>query len=237
MTLDRDAFLAAVSASGRLSAAYAEDVLVRLAHHSAAIEGNTFTISETVTLLVDELLPRGGLSVREFYELANHRGAVVRIVQALDGDEPLTDPLVRQLHSLLMDHLLHDRGEYKQSSNAVVGATWQPTAPHQVPEAMRQWAEQSDWQVRNLTGVDRLEAIARSHIQFERIHPFTDGNGRVGRAVLALQTLQAYGVPAIVPESDRSEYLRLLDEADAIGFAEMLSVHLAAETARAARFG
>lgn len=237
MTLDRDAFLAAVSASGRLSAAYAEDVLVRLAHHSAAIEGNTFTISETVTLLVDELLPRGGLSVREFYELANHRGAVVRIVQALDGDEPLTDPLVRQLHSLLMDHLLHDRGEYKQSSNAVVGATWQPTAPHPVPEAMRQWAEQSDWQVRNLTGVDRLEAIARSHIQFERIHPFTDGNGRVGRAVLALQTLQAYGVPAIVPESDRSEYLRLLDEADAIGFAEMLSVHLAAETARAARFG
>ena len=237
MTLDRDAFLAAVSASGRLSAAYAEDVLVRLAHHSAAIEGNTFTISETVTLLVDELLPRGGLSVREFYELANHRGAVVRIVQALDGDEPLTDPLVRQLHSLLMDHLLHDRGEYKQSGNAVVGETWQPTAPHQVPEAMRQWAEQSDWQVRNLTGVDRLEAIARSHIHFECIHPFTDGNGRVGRAVLALQTLQAYGVPAIVPESDRSEYLRLLDEADAIGFAEMLSVHLAAETARAARFG
>jgi len=237
MTLDRDAFLAAVTASGRLSAPYAEDLLVRLAHHSAAIEGNTFTISETVTLLVDELLPRGGLSVREFYELANHRGAVVRIVQAVDADEPLTDQLVRELDMLLMDHLLHDRGEYKQSSNAVVGASWRPTPPHRVPELMRQWAEQSDWQARHLTGVDRLEAIAQSHIGFERIHPFSDGNGRVGRAVLALQTLQAYGVPAIVPESERSEYLRLLDDADAGGFAQMLSVHLTAETERAARFG
>lgn len=237
MTLDRDAFLAAVTASGRLSAAYAEDVLVRLAHHSAAIEGNTFTIAETVTLLVDELLPRGGLSVREFYELANHRGAVVRIVAAIDADEPLTDLLVRELHTLLMDHLLHDRGEYKQSSNAVVGASWQPIAPHRVPEVMRQWVEQSDWQVRNLTGVDRLEAIARSHIDFERIHPFTDGNRRVGRAVLALQTWQAYRVPAIVPESERSQYLQLLDDADADGFAQLLSARLTAETDRAARFG
>lgn len=236
MTLDRDTFLTAVTASGRLPAAYAEDVLVRLAHHSSAIEGNTLTISDTVTLLVDELLPRGGVSVREYHEVANHRAAVVRIVCAVDADERLTDRLVRELHALLLDHLLHDRGEYKQSSNAVVGASWQPLAPHRVPETMRHWADQSDWQLRHLKGVNRLEAIARSHIEFERIHPFSDGNGRVGRAVLVLQTMQAYGVPAIVRESNRSDYLRLLDTADASGFAELLSSNLTAETARAAQF-
>lgn len=214
----------------------AEDVLVRLAHHSAAIEGNTLTISDTVTLLVDELLPRGGVSVREFYEVANHRGAVARIVQAVDADEPLTDRLVRALHALLLDHLLHDRGQYKQSSNAIVGANWRPVAPHRVPEVMRQWADQSDWQLRHLSGVDRLEAIARMDALEIDVRPFTDGNGRVGRAVLALQTMQAYRVPAIVSEHDRSEYLQLLDEADASGFARMLSANLAVETARAAQF-
>ena len=155
------------------------------------------TLGESVTLLVDELTP-AGKPVREVSEVANHREGLVAVFQAIVADEPLTDQLVTTFHAALMDHLLPDRGQYKTSGNAIVGAAFAPTPPERVPEAMRQWADQTDWQTRNLDGAPLLEAIAASHIAFERIHPFSDGNGRTGRLVLAYQTILRFDVPAII---------------------------------------
>ncbi|MFT3854726.1 MAG: hypothetical protein QM733_18610 [Ilumatobacteraceae bacterium] len=75
MTLDRDRFRSAAERSGLFGADYAEDVLVRLAHHSSAIEGNTLSLSDIITLLIDEVTP-SGKSVREAYEVQNHREAL-----------------------------------------------------------------------------------------------------------------------------------------------------------------
>ncbi|WP_239396067.1 Fic family protein, partial [Frankia sp. CiP3] len=175
MTWTRQEFLAEVARAGVLSPDYAEDVLVRLAHHSAALEGNTLTLADTITLLVDERVPVAGTPVRELYEVANHYEALARILQAVADDEPLTTDLVRDLHTALMDHLAHDRGQYKTSSNIVTGASWQPAPPARVPELMLQWADQAEWQTANLDNEALLEAIAGGHVAFERIHPFSDG--------------------------------------------------------------
>ncbi|EFC81343.1 Fic family protein [Parafrankia sp. EUN1f] len=130
MTWTRPEFLADVARTGILSPEYAEDVLVRLAHHSTAIEGNTLTLADTITLLVDERVPVAGTPVRELYEVTNHYQALARLLTAVADGEPLTTDLVRDLHSALMDHLTHDRGQYKTSSNIVTGASWRPPPPN-----------------------------------------------------------------------------------------------------------
>ena len=207
MTWTRLEFLAEVASTGVLTPQYAEDVLVRLAHHSAAIEGNTLTLADTITLLVDERVPVAGTPVRELYEVANHYQAVARVLRATADNEPLTTSLVLDLHAALMDHLAHDRGQYRTSSNVVTGASWLPAAPERVPELMLQWADQTEWQTANLDNEDLLEAIAGAHIAFERIHPFSDGNGRTGRAIIAYQTIRRFGFPAIVQITQRPAYI------------------------------
>ncbi|WP_239310326.1 MULTISPECIES: Fic family protein [unclassified Frankia] len=234
MTWTRQEFLAEVARAGVLSPDYAEDVLVRLAHHSAALEGNTLTLADTITLLVDERVPVAGTPVRELYEVANHYEALARILQAVADDEPLTTDLVRDLHTALMDHLAHDRGQYKTSSNIVTGASWQPAPPARVPELMLQWADQAEWQTANLDNEALLEAIAGGHVAFERIHPFSDGNGRTGRAIIAYQTIRRFGFPAILQVTQRPGYITMLDTQDTPALTRLLAVSLADEANRAA---
>ncbi len=234
MTWTRQEFLADVARTGVLSPEYAEDVLVRLAHHSAALEGNTLTLADTITLLVDERVPVAGTPVRELYEVANHYQALARILRAVADDEPLSTDLVRDLHAALMDRLAHDRGQYKTSSNIVAGASWQPAPPERVPELMLQWADQAEWQTASLDNEALLEAIAGGHVAFERIHPFSDGNGRTGRAIIAYQTIRRFGFPAIVQVTQRSGYITMLDTQNTPALTRLLTVALADEASRAA---
>nr|MDT0666171.1 Fic family protein [Micromonospora sp. DSM 115978] len=173
------------------------------------------TLADTITLLVDERVPVAGTPVRELYEVANHYQALARILSAVADDEPLTTGLVLDVHAALMDHLTHDPGQDKTSSNIVTGASWRPAPPSHVPDLMRQWADQTEWQTANLDGEALLEAIAGAHIAFERIHPFSDGNGRTGRAIVAYQTVRRFGFPAIVQVTQRSAYITMLDTQDA----------------------
>lgn len=231
MTWERSRFLDRVGRSGLWAADYAEDVLVRLAHSSSSIEGNTLTVSDTFTLLLDDIAP-AGKSMRELYEVANHREALGIVLDAVTEDRPLETELVREVHAALTDHLLFDRGEYKNSENRVAGASFLPVPPSQVPQAMMQWAQQTEWQTASLDDMALIEAIAQSHISFERIHPFSDGNGRAGRMILAYQTIRRFGYPAMVPVEQKSAYIRALDEQDAAGLSRMLLRSLAAESAR-----
>ncbi|MFI5719668.1 Fic family protein [Nocardia sp. NPDC051750] len=236
MTWRRQEFLADIARTGVLTPEYAEDVLVRLAHHSAGIEGNTLTLADTVTLLVDERTPTAGTPVRELYEVANHYQGLARIVQAVADDEPLSLDLVTDLHAALMDHLTHDPGRFKTSSNIVTGASWRPAPPEQVPELMRQWADQAEWQTANLDNQPLLEAIAGAHIAFEHIHPFSDGNGRTGRAIIAYQTIRRFGFPAIIQVAQRSAYISMLDTQETSSLTRLLAAALAGETDRRLQF-
>lgn len=172
--------------------------------------------------------------MRELYEISNHYETLARILRAVADDEPLTTDLVRDLHAALMDHLTHDRDQYETASNIVTGASWQPAPPGRVPELMLQWADQAEWHTANLDNEALLEAIAGGHIAFARIHPFSDGNGRTGRAIIAYQTIRRFGFPAIVQVTQRPAYLTMLDAQDTPALTRLLAVSLADEASRVA---
>jgi len=236
VTLSRAAFFAAVERAGYLSPAYAEDILVRIAHHSAAIEGNTLSVADAITLLVDERIPTSGKTMRELYEVANHRQAFASVVEHAFASEPLTSVFVRRLHSELMDHLLEDRGQWKGADNAIVGASTETAAPSRVPWLMEQWAENASWQAGNLRGAYALKAIAQAHVDFEQIHPFADGNGRTGRMLLMWQALRAFGLPIIVEVGQRATYIDALQRDDQNALTALLAQQLLLEQGRAGRF-
>lgn len=220
----------------KFSEAYRDDVLVRMAYHNSAIEGNTITLPETVSILLDGTTP-GNKSIREFYEIENHREAFQYILNLYGHAEKLTVPMIKDMHSLLLDRLQHDRGNFKKNQNAIVGAEFKTASPEQTPMLMEQWVENTNYQLSHADSFeDKLHILAESHIVFERIHPFSDGNGRTGRLVLMYQSLMEFGVPIVMINNNRAIYIQALANQDIEALSSMFHESIRYEKERIEQF-
>lgn len=220
----------------KFSEAYRDDVLVRMAYHNSAIEGNTITLPETVSILLDGTTP-GNKSIREFYEIENHREAFQYILNLYGHAEKLTVPMIKNMHSLLLDRLQHDRGNFKKNQNAIVGAEFKTASPEQTPMLMEQWVENTNYQLSHADSFeDKLHILAESHIVFERIHPFSDGNGRTGRLVLMYQSLMEFGVPIVMINNNRAIYIQALANQDIEALSSMFHESIRYEKERIEQF-
>jgi Fic family protein len=196
---------------------YMDDLLVRMTHHSSAIENNTITLSEAISILLHRTIP-GKISVREFYEIENHRMAFNYIIEHIDQE--LTISLIHDIHSLLLDRLHHERGRFKSQENAIVGASFQTASPTETHSLMYQWIKNLNYQIQHAKSVDDIIlSICSSHIEYERIHPYADGNGRTGRLLMMHLLLQNKIVPLVIQKENKHEYFQFLENRDAQGFA------------------
>ncbi|WKB35211.1 hypothetical protein QS257_16395 [Terrilactibacillus sp. S3-3] len=122
---------------------YLDDVLVRLAHHSTAIEGNTLTLAETASIILYNSLPATNRNVdlREIYEVKNHEQAFDYILSELGNEHPLTIGTIKTIYAALTDRLQHDRGQFESSENAIVGAEFQTASTAETPLLMQKWVD------------------------------------------------------------------------------------------------
>ena len=201
---------------------YIDDLLVRIAYHSSAIEGNTISLADTVTILLHETIP-GKVSKREFYEIENHKQALEYVIYQLENNESLSLNIVRGIHTQLMDHLNFDRGMWKTHDNAIVGADFNTASAHDVPYLMKQWIDNINYRLhQSKTDEEKIKHILEMHIDFERIHPFSDGNGRTGRLLIIYSLLEHDISPIIIPVDLKSDYIRLLANKDSEGLYNLL---------------
>lgn len=223
----------------RFTPDYLDDILVRLAHHSTAIEGNTISLPETVSIILNNTLPSSsGASVREFYEIDNHRQAFEFMMEMLRQDEPLSVALIQEMHSKLTDRLQYDRGQFKKNDNRIVGAEFKTALPAETPGLMIQLVDNLNHRLEVANDDDeKIEAIVDSHIQFERIHPFSDGNGRTGRMIMNYSLLKEKLPPFIVHKSDRGVYIERLANQDVEGLKKMAHEEMNQERERMIDFG
>ena len=196
---------------------YLDDLLVRMAHHSTAIEGNTLTQGETKSILIDGYIPRA-MNLRELNEVINYKSFMQTIRDSLDDLPPLSLELIKKIHFLLCQNAIEGvAGAFKTIPNMIIGASFTPTQPYMVITELQEWILNIEAQ---LNGADKegiVEAISRQHIAFERIHPFSDGNGRVGRALMVYTCLQKGIAPIVVTKEDKAEYISYLNTADVTG--------------------
>lgn len=150
------------------SQTYLDDILVRLAYHSSAIEGNTLTFSEAVSIIIERNLPSNRRSIREFYEIENHKQAFSCVMDLLANAKVLQLGQVQDMHALLVDRLQHDRGLFKTQQNAIIGAEFKTATPTETPFLMQQWVDNTTFRLEQ-AGDERtkLEVLAETHIQFE----------------------------------------------------------------------
>ena len=201
---------------------YIDDLLVRIAYHSSAIEGNTISLADTVTILLHETIP-GKVSKREFYEIENHKQALEYVIDQLENNESLSLNIVRRIHTQLMDHLNFDRGMWKTHDNAIVGADFNTASAHDVPYLMKQWIDNLNYRLyQSKTDEEKIKHILEMHIDFERIHPFSDGNGRTGRLLIIYSLLEHDISPIIIPVDLKPDYIRLLANKDSEGLYNLL---------------
>lgn len=218
----------------KLPKEYLDDILVRLAHHSSAIEGNTITLSETISIILHNTVSSNrSINLREIYEIKNHEQAFHFIIESLENNEPLSLYIVKEIHSLLMDRLQFDRGQFKSADNAILGADFMTASVLETPFLIQQWVENLNYRLEHATSNhDKIEAIAEAHINFERIHPFADGNGRTGRMLLNYSLFQQGLAPLIINSKDKATYLRFLAEKDVAGFTDFIEKTLVEEEKR-----
>ncbi len=194
----------------KISGGIYHETQVRLTYNSNRMEGSK--LSEDQTRLIFETNTIGaeeGVPVDDIIETANHFRAIDYVIDC--ADEPLTEDIIKELHKILKmgtkdSHLSwFTVGGYKSKPNVVGGQ--ETTPPSKVSGEMKKLlAEYSK--------IDTVSVrdIIKFHHDFEKIHPFQDGNGRVGRLIAFKECLHFNIVPFIIEDSKKMFYYRGLKE-------------------------
>ena len=172
-------------------------------YNSNAIENSTLTLEETERILLEQMLSRN-VSVREVFEAKNlARVTEYKHIRAKDSE--LNKDLILRLHQMLIGGIDDAiAGRFRRQGEYVRVGTHIAPAPEHVELMMDSIliGYSSD------LGSYFLDKIARFHLDFESIHPFCDGNGRLGRVLINFQLLQL-GLPRlIVRNSEKQRYYR-----------------------------
>jgi Fic family protein len=186
---------------------------------SSQIEGTQSSLSD---LLLYELDEAPGAPLDDVVEVSNHVAALDHGLRRLRGGFPLSNRLIREIHRVLLSRgrgSEQDPGEFRRSQNWIGGsrpgnATFVPPPPAAVPNSMSA-LERLMHAKRD--GLPVLVRAGLAHAQFETIHPFLDGNGRVGRLLITFLLCHA-GAPrepllylSLHLKQHRSTYYDLLD--------------------------
>lgn len=182
---------------------------IGLTYTSNAIEGNTLTESET-KVVIEDGLTIGGKSLREHFEAVGHARAYDHLYSLMGRGVSEEDILF--LHKLFFQQIDPETaGRYRQKNVIITGTDFLPPGYSEVPALMRRHVEKI-----NKAPADKhpLEWASDLHAEFESIHPFIDGNGRIGRLLLSIATMKNGYCPVIIPPVRRAEYISALQRAN-----------------------
>jgi len=177
-------------------------------YDSTNIEGNTLTLQETSQLLFENITPRK--SLREINEVINHKKSFDFIIKE---NKKISKELILQLHKLVVQNTLRTElknqiGKYRTLQVYIRGTKWLPPKPNNVSKEM---ASLLSWYSKNKKKLHPIILASYFHSAFETIHPFVDGNGRVGRLLMNL-ILHKHNFPMInIPNKEKYKYYKALE--------------------------
>lgn len=202
-------------------------------YNSTAIEGNTLTLQETSQLLFENIAPVK--SLREINEVINHKEAFDFILKT---KEDISKKLILKLHEIVVKNTLKPElkdqiGKYREIQVYIRGVEW---IPPKVKEVKREMRALLLWYSKNKEKLHPLVLAAYFHSAFESIHPFVDGNGRVGRLLMNLILHRNKLSMINIPNTKKHIYYKVLEESQIKGnlraFIEFLIVLLKEEKVR-----
>ena len=212
---------------------YLEDLITRSTYHSNAIEGNTLTYAETYAILYnDNSFKIEGKEPREIYEAINHKSALELIFKRLqNNDDILDEKFIKNLNEIINKNIKETEG-FRTIQVFIQGSEHIPPEPEKIPNLMMYYVYNYNHNEQNI-----FTKIARYHIEFEKIHPFEDGNGRTGRLLINYELLKNNLPPIVIAKEDRIKYFEFLRNNDNTGLATWLNDLSFNEKERMKKFG
>ena len=180
-------------------------IQIQFAYNSNHIEGSTLTPEQTESIF-DKGEISGKAKVDEVLETANHYKMFDYLLDTIS--EPLTNVLIKELHLRLRNGIDEDAGNYKKFQNQIgsinpISTTNVKDVPAAIDKLLASY---------NCIDSVSLENIAAFHSEFEKIHPFQDGNGRTGRAIMFRECIRNGIMPFVVYDVYRKPYESGLNE-------------------------
>lgn len=196
----------------RLPGGLYHELQVRMTYNSNHMEGSRLSEDQTRLIFETNTIDAGdGIPVDDILETVHHFRAIDYVIDM--AENPLSEDIVKHLHYILK-HDTRDAllgwfaiGEYKKRPNVVGGR--KTTPPKEAPSKMAALLSAYN----DLDSVT-FEDIVSLHVEFERIHPFQDGNGRVGRLVALKECLRHGITPFLIEDSKKAFYYRGLSQWD-----------------------
>jgi len=178
-----------------------DQFLLSLTYNTNRIEGSALTQDETGAILFDNVT-LANRSIIEHLEVKNHQAALRFLFDYISQSAPkIDDALILKIHGKLMNGIKSDAGSYRNHAVRIVGS-YVPTANYlKVPQLMRKLVKDI-----NKRDDDIVAKVSEIHSRFEQVHPFSDGNGRTGRLILATMLLIENLPPAIVRQEKKRFY-------------------------------
>ena len=206
-----------------ISQPFTEDFARRFSWSTNAIEGNTLSLEETIAVIdYDEV--RSNHTYSEYTDAKNVYHAIRKMLFPF-AKTVIDEEWIKKTNG----YIRHMQGEYRDTSVYIGNlseAVYYPPDPQDVPELMENWMREANMEAAAVKEI--FEKIAASHVRFERIHPFSDGNGRTGRMIVNQQLINHGLLPiSIQPAGKYREAFRRYDKKEDIS--EMVYVLLKSE--------
>ncbi|MFH1347761.1 MAG: Fic family protein, partial [Candidatus Margulisiibacteriota bacterium] len=185
-----------------------ERFLLLMTYHSNAIEGSRMTLKETEMAIEGKKVR--GKELFEVLEAINHHNALLYMLEEIKPGFKITEEYILKLHSIVMYNFGSKLpGKYRTGYVNLTNTDKALPSAQIVPAKMRALLKEI-----NRYGREAVKKVSRDHYEFESIHPFFDGNGRVGRIVMNAQLLSRGFPPAIIEIDDRYKYYLALGKGD-----------------------
>lgn len=197
--------------ASKISGGIYHKIQVELTYNSNHIEGSKLTHDQTRYIYETNTIgfTDSTINVDDIVETANHFKCIDMVIDKTA--KPLSETFIKQLHMVLKNGTSDSRkdwfavGDYKKYPNEVGGKITTP--PEEVNDKIKALIS-----AYNKTGNKSFDDLISFHYEFERIHPFQDGNGRIGRLILFKECLKHNIVPFIIDENLKMFYYRGLSE-------------------------
>lgn len=206
---------------------YEQQVEYQYIHGTTSVEGNTLTYSDTVELLEHGVVP-SNKSMREIYEVQNFK----EVAAFRNSHRGRVDfAFIRKLHKLIMANILEEPGKFRESDGFLIsGCDFQLTPSILIEEELAALID--DYYAKIEAGFHPFECAVMFHYRFECIHPFVDGNGRVGRELLNYLLMKEGYPRLLVLGEKRKDYLSALRMGNADEFSVMVDYFVSMITAQ-----